>query len=227
MDGRAHLSLVAFDFRETRVAGVPWPGFVNFPEINLRFYVRSGDKRGVVFIREHVPQAFVGWLARRLYNEPYASAPMSSRVVQSERALSVAHCMRSAEGENRLRVVASNRPILPAPGSVEHQLIEQQWGFGTSRRGQALIYEVRHPRWHIFPIHSAELSWNWGDAYGPQWQFLSEQQPVSVILAAGSAIEVFAAKTHAVETAAHTASTSPSLNPALESSPMSRTQETP
>ena len=36
-DGSAFVSLVAFDFLDTRVLGVRWPGFVNFPEINLRF----------------------------------------------------------------------------------------------------------------------------------------------------------------------------------------------
>src|SRR5260370_5945784 len=35
-DGRAFASLVAFDFRDTRVLGVAWPGFRNFPEVNLR-----------------------------------------------------------------------------------------------------------------------------------------------------------------------------------------------
>src|SRR4051812_2159224 len=39
-DGPAFVSLVAFDFLDTRVLGVPWPGYRNFPEINLRFYVR-------------------------------------------------------------------------------------------------------------------------------------------------------------------------------------------
>src|SRR3954469_20731239 len=75
-DGQAFVSLVAFDFLDTRVLGVPWPGFRNFPEINLRFYARRGDERGVVFVREWVPQRLVAWLARTLYNEPYAAAAM-------------------------------------------------------------------------------------------------------------------------------------------------------
>src|SRR5262245_23022935 len=51
-DGQAFVSLVAFDFLDTRVLGVPWPGYRNFPELNLRFYVRHGGERGVMFIRE-------------------------------------------------------------------------------------------------------------------------------------------------------------------------------
>ena len=78
--GNAVVSLVAFDFLNTKVMGIPWPGFREFPEINLRFYVTDGDRRGVVFIREYVPRRFVAWLANTLYNEPYVAAPMSSEV---------------------------------------------------------------------------------------------------------------------------------------------------
>ncbi|HEX4590209.1 MAG TPA: DUF2071 domain-containing protein, partial [Gemmataceae bacterium] len=43
-EGSAYVSLVAFDFRDTRVLGIPWPGYRHFPEVNLRFYVRRGDE---------------------------------------------------------------------------------------------------------------------------------------------------------------------------------------
>jgi uncharacterized protein YqjF (DUF2071 family) len=33
----AFVSLVAFDFLDTRVCGIRWPRCVNFPEINLRY----------------------------------------------------------------------------------------------------------------------------------------------------------------------------------------------
>ena len=36
-DGQAFASLVAFDFLDTRVLGVAWPGFRSFAEMNLRF----------------------------------------------------------------------------------------------------------------------------------------------------------------------------------------------
>ena len=70
-EGSALVSLVAFDFVDTRVWGLPWPGFVGFPELNLRFHVRDGQRRGVCFVREYVPSRLVSWLARTLYNEPY------------------------------------------------------------------------------------------------------------------------------------------------------------
>ena len=77
-DGHAFASLVAFDFLDTRVLGVPWPGFRDFPEVNVRFYVRHGAERGVVFVRELVPQRLVAWVARTVYNEPYVATPMQN-----------------------------------------------------------------------------------------------------------------------------------------------------
>src|SRR3954469_19204610 len=78
LEGEAFVSLVAFDFLDTRVLGVPWPGFRNFAELNLRFYVRHGEERGVVFVREFVPQRLVAWMARTLYQEPYQAAPLTA-----------------------------------------------------------------------------------------------------------------------------------------------------
>ena len=89
--GRAHVSLVAFDFAKTRVLGIPWPGYRNFPEINLRYYVRHGRQRGVVFIREYIGLWLVAKLARLIYNEPYVVAPLSSRVTESADCVSVEH----------------------------------------------------------------------------------------------------------------------------------------
>ena len=68
-DGQAVCSLVGFMFLDTRVLGIAWPTYRNFPEINLRFYVRerSGEKRGVVFVRELVKSRVVAQIARTVY----------------------------------------------------------------------------------------------------------------------------------------------------------------
>jgi hypothetical protein len=190
LDGNAHVSLVAFDFLQTRVLGIGWPGFRNFPEINLRFYVTSGERRGVVFIREYVPSRFVAWLARRLYNEPYLAADMTSEVTHGPDALSVTHHLHRAGTINTLHIVADPTPHLPSVESLDHHFKEHQWGFGTTRSGEQAVYEVRHPHWEVFSVRSFDLDWSWDSVYGPAWAFLGSQKPRSVILAAGSGIEV-------------------------------------
>jgi hypothetical protein len=80
MSAGAFVSMVMFDFLQTRVQGVRWPGCVNFPEINLRFYVRHAGQRGVCFVRELVPRRLIAWIARTIYNEPYQVARMQSEI---------------------------------------------------------------------------------------------------------------------------------------------------
>src|ERR1700689_1338359 len=63
-EGRTYASLVGFQFNETRVAGIAIPFHRCFEEVNLRFYVRREEKRGVVFIRELVPRVAIAAVAR-------------------------------------------------------------------------------------------------------------------------------------------------------------------
>ena len=58
-NGKAIVSVVGFMFNNTSVMGVKWPGFINFEEVNLRYYIKYFDgkvwKRGVGFVSEIVP----------------------------------------------------------------------------------------------------------------------------------------------------------------------------
>src|SRR5207302_2872336 len=119
--------------RDTRALGVPWPGYRNFPEINLRFYVRHGDERGVVFIREFVPQRLVAWAARLFYNEPYRAAPMSSAVREDAETITVEHHLIWRDGVNSLRATGTKPAHRPEASSLDHFFKEHQWGFNTSR----------------------------------------------------------------------------------------------
>jgi len=189
-DGKAFVSLVAFDFCETRVLGIPWPGYRTFPEINLRFYVREGEKRGVAFVREYVPKRLIAWIARGLYNEPYAHAPMLSEVSSSEEELRVKHRLLAGGREHSLEVVATPQHETPGDDSTAHFFKEHSWGYGTSRGGKLVRYEVRHPVWRTYPVRSHTLDWDWGAVYGEAWADLAQATPASVILAEGSPVAV-------------------------------------
>lgn len=191
INGNAFVSLVAFDFLDTRVCGIRWPGFVNFSEINLRFYVRHRGVRGVAFVREFVPPQAVATLARAIYNEPYRAAPMTSRVQSSDDGIIVDHTLTLDGETHSLRISADAATVRPAEDSIEHFFKEHDWGFGTSRGGRLIRYRVEHPTWDIHPVRSFELHWDWEKVYGPQWAFLQNAQPYSVILAVGSAVRVF------------------------------------
>ena len=188
---RAFASLVAFDFVETRVGGVPWPGFTRFPEVNLRFYVRDGDRRGVVFIAEQVPSRIVTVMARLLYNEPYRVAKLRSTTGLEPGRIRVSH--EFAWGGRRQRIaVGARRPAEPAPETgPTHFFKEHAWGYGTDRRGGSLRYAVEHPPWRVYPEAAALVDLDFGRVYGAEWGVLTGRAPEHVALAEGSAVAVF------------------------------------
>ena len=190
LDGDAHMSLVAFDFLDTRVLGIPFPGYRHFPEINLRFYVREGERRGVCFIREYVPKRLIAWVARLLYNEPYVRAPMTSSVELLAERRVVNHQLRAGGRVHSLSVTAKASSTMPSEDSEAHFFKEHSWGYGTDRRGRCVRYEVRHPVWETYAVESFKLNWDWGAVYGPEWADYASIAPRSVFLAHGSAISV-------------------------------------
>ncbi len=204
IDGAPAVSLVAFEFKNTRVFGVPWPGFINFPEWNLRFYVRTREptpRRGVVFIREFVPSRVVSKIAFQLYNEPYQAAPIRFAASTSG-PLATARCSVTFQGrEHTLDASASGTLITPEASSLVHAIKEHQWGFGQTRGrggrggGRTLCYQVNHPTWRIHEHASSRVDVDWARMYGAQgglggWGVMQNVKPFSTVLAEGSGITV-------------------------------------
>lgn len=189
-NGRAFVSLAAFNFVETRVKGFKIPFHVNFPEINLRFYVKNKMKRGVIFISEFVPKRAISLIANKFYNEKYRTAKMKSSIFTNGKIL-LEHKILLNKKEYFIAIEADNRPFLPEINSIEHFFKEHQWGFGTSRTGNTLIYKVEHPFWEVFPVIKFDQNFDFGAIYGNQWEFLNDRQPYNIIFAKGSAVKVF------------------------------------
>jgi uncharacterized protein YqjF (DUF2071 family) len=190
-DGTAWASLVGFQFLETRVLGIGWPGFRNFPEWNLRFYVRHQDQRGVCFVREFVPSWLVATTARLLYNEPYRSTRLTMNVTESADTLQARYTVRWGGTIHSLRAVGRKPAVRPAADSTDHWFKEHSWGFGTSRRGRLIRYQVNHPEWDVYPVQDFEASVDWAALYGPQWGCLQRTPPGNVVLVVGSPVSVY------------------------------------
>ena len=208
---RAFVSLVGFQFQQCRVMGVAWPGHTDFPEINLRFYVRTvgSRQRGVVFIREFVGKPLIAWVAKTIYNEPYVAADCWGKVTQDVRRVHVEYGVKWPPGRaiagaaktEQVFKISGNKPVArPAAGSVDHWFKEHSWGFGMKparRAGQparGMAYEVIHPTWGVYPVESYEVKFDFASVYGVDWGFLSGSTPVSVLLAVGSEVAVFPAR---------------------------------
>jgi uncharacterized protein len=188
LEGSPRLSLVAFEFRRTRVRGVAIPGHTAFPEINLRFYVRHGGERGVVFIRELVPRRAVATIARLLYNEPYERVAMSCAARPTpDGGLVVEHRFG---GGSSLMLRGAPGAVVPPAGSAAHWLTDHSLGVGRRRNGATRLYHVAHPTWALREVTDVALAVDFGGVYGREWAWLDGATPSHLSLATGSPITV-------------------------------------
>ncbi|MEZ4826856.1 MAG: DUF2071 domain-containing protein [Bacteroidia bacterium] len=190
-NGHAFASVVAFDFLNTKVKGLKIPFHVNFPEINLRYYIKHNGRRGVMFWKELVPRYCIALVARRLYNEPYEAVPMVSSIQSDNGTHTLTHTFSCGGKEHNIIARFSDHRSLPPSDSVEYYFKEHDLGVGITRAGKPLQYEVKHPEWEIFNLEDYQLDVDFGVVYGKEWAFLAETVPHCALLAVGSAIEVF------------------------------------
>ncbi|MEA2348370.1 MAG: uncharacterized protein QOG62_2157 [Thermoleophilaceae bacterium] len=191
LDGSPQVSLVAFGFRRTRLRGIPIPGHVTFPEINLRFYVTLGGERAVVFIREFVPRPAIAFVASAIFNEPYRTIPMRAEVLDDAAGKRVG--LRHQFGRrrrNRIEAWGDAATTLPDPGSAEYWLTHHDLGIGRARGGRTRVYRVEHPVWALHAVRDLHLDVDFGALYGDEWGHLAQAEPSHVTLAAGSVVHV-------------------------------------
>ena len=187
-DGDCWASLVGFQFLHMSVKGVPAFGYRDFPEINLRFYVKrqvNGEtRRGVVFIREITPHLMVGWVARALYNEPYTTMPMRQSVDESH-----ARYQLQIDGQWQglgVRTAGAWRD----QDEAELFITEHYWGYNTQRNGDAMEYQVEHPTWRARSIEPDCLDLDIEKLYGEKWAQALGTKPDSMVFAEGSGVTV-------------------------------------
>ena len=194
MNGKGHVSLVAFDFLNTRLRGMRLPFHVNFPEINLRFYVRYKGQIGVVFIKEFVPKRCIALVANRIYNEPYYCAPMRSITnIHDEETISQQYSINISDKNHFVNVLAKNKKVMHEMDSPEHYFKEHSWGFGKSHSGKTMCYFVEHAIWQNYPVEDFNIELDFEALYGKKWGFLNNQIPAYKAMAVGSAVKVYGA----------------------------------
>ena len=192
-DDVTYLTVVGFQFLQTRVLGCRVPFCVNFEEVNLRFYVRcrsdEGWRRGVVFVRELVPRRLISLVARAVYGESYVSYPMR-HLISEDGGRRRAEYRWQRKGEWESLYVEGVEPFREIDqGTKEEFIADHYWGYTLRARGRA-EYHVEHPRWRIQRSSRAELRADVSSLYGaPFAEFLSAE-PLFAFIAQGSEVTV-------------------------------------
>ena len=192
-DGVTLASVVGFQFLNTRVFGIPLLFHGNFPEVNLRFYVRrkvDGSWRGgVVFVREIVPRwawaVAVG--ARTLYRERYVALPMKSAIrVPGE----IRFAWKHGGAWDVLHADTTGEACTPDSAGVAHYVSEHYWGYAAQRDGGTLQYEVEHPPWKVWNCEKVRFDCRVKELYGPPFVDALSGTPHSAFAYDGSNVVV-------------------------------------
>ncbi len=185
-NGKTYVSVVGFLFLHTRILRMPIPMHTDFEEVNLRFYVRRGDRRGVVFIKEIVPKRAIATIARALYNEKYIALPMRHSIDDTQ----VRYEWRKDGIWNAITAQIEGAPAALTGGSQEEFITEHYWGYTAQRDGGTLEYQVEHPSWRVWQAAASTLACDAAELYGPEFEPVLRAKPASAFVAEGSPIAV-------------------------------------
>ena len=154
-DDQAYVALVPFEMRDTRFRGLPDLAWLRqFPECNVRTYVRHGGVAGVWFFSLDAASLLPVLGARSLWRLPY----VWSRIGIEREGDVTRYSLRRVVSGARSHIVWRRGEPLPqsSPGSLEHFLTERYWLF-SRRFGRIERGRVAHAPWALRRAELLEL----------------------------------------------------------------------
>ena len=149
-DGAAWLGVVPFQMTNVAPRGVPsLPWVSEFPELNVRTYVRVANRPGVYFFSLDAGSAVAVQAARLLLNLPYYSAAMTVTPHANE----VHYSSRREDPSPPAVFVAQYRPtgtsFHAVHGSLEYFLTERYCLYNVDHKGAPYRLDIHHPPWAL------------------------------------------------------------------------------
>jgi uncharacterized protein YqjF (DUF2071 family) len=160
-DGEAWLGVVPFRMSGVRLRYTPsLPWLSSFPELNLRTYVRVGEKPGVYFFCLEAANRLAVEIARHWYRLPYFRAEMSCLPELDGIRYSSTRCdRRGAPAELAARYEPRGDVFTSRLGSLEHWLTERYCLYTVDPRGRVMRGDIHHLPWPL-QLADAEFSRN-------------------------------------------------------------------
>jgi hypothetical protein len=150
-DGQAWIGIVPFRMTNVTLRGVPaLPWISAFPELNVRTYVRAGDKAGVYFFSLDAGNPLAVRIARTFFHLPYYSADMTiARVDGGNDTIHYTSRRRASHAELVASYRATGPVFQPRPGSIEYFLTERYCLYIVDAASRARRLEIHHPPWAL------------------------------------------------------------------------------
>jgi uncharacterized protein len=156
--GRAYLGIIPFRMEDVAPRGLPAPPLAgSFLEVNVRTYVRHGNRAGVWFLSLDASSQLAVEGARAGFHLPYYHASMS---LHHDGPAVAYRSMRVDRRGEPVAMMARYEPTGPVElatdGSLEAWLTDRWRLFAAERSGRIVRGEIRHARWPLQPA-TAEL----------------------------------------------------------------------
>lgn len=150
-EDKAWLAIVPFDMKAVTLRNIPpLAPLSNFPEINVRTYVKYQDKPGVWFFSLDVPKLIPVWIARSCFHLPYRYAQVE--FTESDNQIAYSHEYQSEQFQANYRGLEN---LDAKKATFEHWATERYCLYCQNKRGRLIRTEVQHPKW---PLQKAELT---------------------------------------------------------------------
>ena len=141
-DGSAWVSITPFHM-SVRLRGLPpFPGMLDFPELNCRTYVTVQGKPGIYFFSLDTANRAAVWGARTFYHLPYFHARMQVK----KEADSISYSSKRADAVWRGNYTPISAPRRAEPGSLDYFLAERYCLY-TIWKGRTYRGEIHHLPW--------------------------------------------------------------------------------
>ena len=155
-EGRAYLGVVPFGMEDVAPRGLPAvPYFSAFPEVNVRTYVRAGERGGVWFLSLDAGRRLAVEGARLGFHLPYFHARMS--MVRDDDAVEYRSTRRDRRGRPA-ELHVRYRPTGPAqpapPGSLGRWLTDRLRLFAVDGHGRVSAASIAHAAWSLRPAEA-------------------------------------------------------------------------
>ena len=150
-NGKAWIAIVPFDMKKVTFKGIPpISALSDFPEINVRTYVKYKGKPGVWFFSLDIPSKFAVWVARTFFHLPYRYGTV--QVTEKNDDIHYQHQVGKAAFKAHYKPV---KLISKGASLFETWATERYCLYCKSKRGHLYRTEVQHQEW---PLQQAEIN---------------------------------------------------------------------
>ncbi|MBC8144460.1 MAG: DUF2071 domain-containing protein [bacterium] len=200
---RHFLSVIGQMVQDVHVAGVSDPLHKEFEQVSLRFYVKrplaaGGFNRGVVYIKQVVPDALPVVAARAIYNESFVQMPMRHEIWPpgaGAKAIGMFDYYFAQDDEpnatwHRIHAATHDASRNMQIDSKEEFLTDRGWGYSGGPGITTLEYRIEHAKWRYFPATHSKLECDVMQVFGREFVPYINGSPDLAFVAEGSEIAI-------------------------------------